>query len=95
MESKTNYYIGIDVGTGSARACIIDDNGDIVSLASEDISLWTPQQEHYVRIAISLNAVSTSLMLDINPRNNRHQTSGNASAQPSDEPFLPRTSPPR
>jgi ribulose kinase len=24
-----DHYIGIDVGTGSARACIIDSSGDI------------------------------------------------------------------
>ncbi|KAL1879383.1 hypothetical protein VTK73DRAFT_7020 [Phialemonium thermophilum] len=36
------YYIGIDVGTGSARACIIDSTGDIKALASENIKLWQP-----------------------------------------------------
>ncbi|KKA22072.1 D-ribulokinase [Rasamsonia emersonii CBS 393.64] len=42
-----DYYIGIDVGTGSARACIIDNKGDIVGLASENIGLWQPQQGYY------------------------------------------------
>ncbi|KAK4175426.1 Nup93/Nic96-domain-containing protein [Triangularia setosa] len=37
-----HHYIGIDVGTGSARACIIDDTGDIKALASENIKLWQP-----------------------------------------------------
>lgn len=36
------HYIGIDVGTGSARACIIDSTGDIKALASENIKLWQP-----------------------------------------------------
>lgn len=36
------HYIGVDVGTGSARACLIDDSGDIKSLASENIQLWQP-----------------------------------------------------
>lgn len=48
MQVKTGYYIGIDVGTGSARACIIDHHGDIVSLASKDIGLWQPEQGYYV-----------------------------------------------
>lgn len=43
-----NHYIGIDVGTGSARACIVDGKGDIVGLASENIALWQPQQGYYV-----------------------------------------------
>ncbi|KAF2483202.1 FGGY family of carbohydrate kinases [Neohortaea acidophila] len=41
------HYIGIDVGTGSARACVINDKGDIVGLASENIQLWQPQTGHY------------------------------------------------
>ncbi|KAH8690976.1 putative FGGY-family carbohydrate kinase [Talaromyces proteolyticus] len=47
IQVQMDYYIGIDVGTGSARACIIDDKGDIVGLASENIGLWQPQQGYY------------------------------------------------
>jgi hypothetical protein len=49
IQVQMDYYIGIDVGTGSARACIIDNKGDIVGLASENIGLWQPQQDYYVR----------------------------------------------
>ncbi|KAI1921897.1 hypothetical protein LOZ66_006588 [Ophidiomyces ophidiicola] len=44
---QKDHFIGVDVGTGSARACIIDDKGDIVGLASENIGLWQPQQGYY------------------------------------------------
>ncbi|KIW48357.1 uncharacterized protein PV06_00951 [Exophiala oligosperma] len=44
---QQNHYIGIDVGTGSARACIINENGDIVGLSSENIGLWQPQTGYY------------------------------------------------
>ncbi|KAJ6068944.1 hypothetical protein N7499_010831 [Penicillium canescens] len=47
MRVKTGYYIGIDVGTGSARACLIDHTGEIVSVASENIGLWQPEQDYY------------------------------------------------
>ncbi|KAJ5215667.1 uncharacterized protein N7498_002074 [Penicillium cinerascens] len=47
MHPQTNYYIGVDVGTGSARACIIDDAGEIVGLASENIRLWQSKHGHY------------------------------------------------
>ncbi|KAK4214439.1 FGGY family of carbohydrate kinase [Rhypophila decipiens] len=40
--SSQNHYIGIDVGTGSARACIIDSTGEIKGLASHNIKLWQP-----------------------------------------------------
>ncbi|GJN74137.1 hypothetical protein PLICBS_008226 [Purpureocillium lilacinum] len=43
----TDYYIGVDVGTGSARACIIDETGDIKALASENIKLWQPETGYY------------------------------------------------
>ncbi|KAI0449823.1 Nup93/Nic96-domain-containing protein [Xylaria acuta] len=42
-----DHYIGIDVGTGSARACLIDSSGDIKALASEAIKLWQPQTGYY------------------------------------------------
>ncbi|KAJ6018078.1 sugar kinase [Penicillium sp. IBT 35674x] len=42
-----DHFIGIDVGTGSARACIIDAKGDIVGLASENIGLWQPEHGYY------------------------------------------------
>lgn len=45
-----DHYIGIDVGTGSARACIIDETGDIKALAAENIKLWQPENGYYVRI---------------------------------------------
>lgn len=48
ISPQMDHYIGIDVGTGSARACIIDNKGDIVGLASENIGLWQPQQGYYV-----------------------------------------------
>ncbi|EEH03374.1 ribitol kinase [Histoplasma capsulatum G186AR] len=47
ISPQMDHYIGIDVGTGSARACIIDNKGDIVGLASENIGLWQPQQGYY------------------------------------------------
>jgi activator of 2-hydroxyglutaryl-CoA dehydratase len=46
-----DHYIGIDVGTGSARACIMNDKGDIVGLASENIGLWQPETGYYVSTA--------------------------------------------
>lgn len=37
LEQRMIYYIGVDVGTGSARACLIDSMGNIMSLAEKPI----------------------------------------------------------
>ncbi|KAH0341329.1 Pentulose kinase, partial [Aureobasidium melanogenum] len=47
LRQSIEHYIGIDVGTGSARACIMNAKGDIVGLASENISLWQPETGYY------------------------------------------------
>ena len=49
-----DYYIGIDVGTGSARACVIDDKGNIVGLASQDIKTWQPHPEFYEQSTVNI-----------------------------------------
>ncbi|KAK3683620.1 FGGY family of carbohydrate kinase [Podospora appendiculata] len=43
MANAQEHYIGIDVGTGSARACIIDSSGEIKALAVQAIQLWQPE----------------------------------------------------
>ena len=40
------YYLGIDVGTGSARAGIFDARGRIAGSASFPIKLWRPAPDH-------------------------------------------------
>ena len=72
-----SHYIGIDVGTGSARACIINEAGDIVGLASENIGLWQPETGYYVCIAPLPEPGRPFLTI---ARNNPQQTSGVASA---------------
>ncbi|TVY21430.1 putative sugar kinase [Lachnellula arida] len=47
LNPHIDHYIGIDIGTGSARACIIDGSGDIKALATENIGLWQPEQGYY------------------------------------------------
>ncbi|PYH91373.1 Pentulose kinase [Aspergillus ellipticus CBS 707.79] len=46
-DKKGDYYIGVDVGTGSARACVVDHQGNIAGLASQDIKTWRPHPEYY------------------------------------------------
>ena len=41
-----DYFIGIDVGTGSARAGIFDSNGKCLATAVKAIKMWTPQADY-------------------------------------------------
>lgn len=43
-----SHYIGLDVGTGSARACLIDEKGDILGVATKDITTWHEKADYYV-----------------------------------------------
>lgn len=49
LRPLADNFIGIDVGTGSARACVMNDQGDIIGMASENTGLWQPQTGYYVR----------------------------------------------
>jgi ribulose kinase len=49
------HYIGLDVGTGSARACLIDEQGDILSVATRDIETWHEKADYYVFSCINLD----------------------------------------
>ncbi|XP_053248242.1 FGGY carbohydrate kinase domain-containing protein isoform X7 [Podarcis raffonei] len=42
-----NYYIGIDVGTASVRAALVDQFGTLVAYAEQPIQIWAPQPDHY------------------------------------------------
>ncbi|KAI6798737.1 Pentulose kinase [Hortaea werneckii] len=57
-----DHYIGIDVGTGSARACIMNARGDIVGLASENIGLWQPETGYYEQSTTNIwNCICSSV----------------------------------
>ncbi|XP_058030674.1 FGGY carbohydrate kinase domain-containing protein isoform X2 [Ahaetulla prasina] len=42
-----NYYVGIDVGTSSVRAALVDQFGTVVVYADHPIQIWAPQPDYY------------------------------------------------
>jgi ribulose kinase len=44
---EQGYFFGVDIGTGSARVCLIDSTGTILSVTTKPIQTWKPEYGHY------------------------------------------------
>eukprot|EP00070_Physeter_catodon_P037093 XP_028343987.1 FGGY carbohydrate kinase domain-containing protein [Physeter catodon] len=42
-----SYYVGVDVGTGSVRAALVDQRGILLAFADQPINQWEPQFNHH------------------------------------------------
>lgn len=41
------YFVGVDVGTGSARAALINSQGKVITSTVITIETWNPQPDYY------------------------------------------------
>lgn len=46
-QEPDHYYVGIDVGTGSVRAALVDQRGVLLAFAEQPIKKWEPQFNHH------------------------------------------------
>ncbi|XP_074953563.1 FGGY carbohydrate kinase domain-containing protein isoform X5 [Phalacrocorax aristotelis] len=46
-QAPVKYYVGIDVGSASVRAALVDEFGTVVTHADQPIQIWEPQPDHY------------------------------------------------
>lgn len=46
--STENYYIGIDVGTGSARASLVKKDGTTVASSTQETITWRDPEDHRI-----------------------------------------------
>lgn len=47
MAEEDCYFIGVDVGTGSVRAALVNINGKILSVKIKQIKTWNPKPDFY------------------------------------------------
>ncbi|KAI8986525.1 hypothetical protein BDB01DRAFT_785919 [Pilobolus umbonatus] len=52
--SSSCYFLGIDVGTGSVRAAIIDEHGQLVTLSMEPIETYHPHSDIFEQSATNI-----------------------------------------
>lgn len=41
------YFIGVDVGSGSVRAALVDNKGHVLKASVKEIQTWRPQTDYY------------------------------------------------
>jgi ribulose kinase len=46
--SAQEYYVGVDVGTGSVRASILSKDGTVVASATRETKTWRDDQDHRI-----------------------------------------------
>ncbi|XP_006862548.1 PREDICTED: FGGY carbohydrate kinase domain-containing protein-like isoform X1 [Chrysochloris asiatica] len=46
-QEPRSYYVGVDVGTGSVRAALVDQKGLLMAFADQPIKKWEPQFNHH------------------------------------------------
>lgn len=61
------YFVGVDVGTGSARAALVDANGRVQQMHVKSIQTWNPLTDHYEQSSDDIwNAVSECVRVSRN-----------------------------
>ena len=74
-DTEQAYFVGVDVGTGSVRAALVDIKGKVHEVATKEITVHNPDTDRYVQSSADIwSAVCTTVKeiltkSDANPKN--------------------------
>ena len=60
-----DYFVGVDVGTSSARSVLVDIDGNVISSSTVPIEIWNPLPDFYQQSSENIwQAVCQSVKVD-------------------------------
>ncbi|XP_013418272.1 FGGY carbohydrate kinase domain-containing protein [Lingula anatina] len=70
------YYIGVDVGTASVRAALVNSDGDILATASQPIQIWEPKPGYYEQSSEDVWAMCCKTVKAVTSKVNKEEIKG-------------------
>ncbi|XP_068054983.1 FGGY carbohydrate kinase domain-containing protein isoform X4 [Anomalospiza imberbis] len=64
-QTAVTYYVGVDVGSASVRAALVDGFGTVVAHAEQPIQVWEPQPDHYEQSSADIWAACCSVTKEV------------------------------
>ncbi|XP_041339316.1 FGGY carbohydrate kinase domain-containing protein isoform X2 [Pyrgilauda ruficollis] len=64
-QTAVKYYVGVDVGSASVRAALVDSFGTVVAHAEQPIQVWEPQPDHYEQSSADIWAACCSVTKEV------------------------------
>ncbi|XP_068879641.1 FGGY carbohydrate kinase domain-containing protein isoform X2 [Aphelocoma coerulescens] len=64
-QTAVKYYVGVDVGSASVRAALVDGFGTVVAHAEQPIQVWEPRPDHYEQSSADIWAACCSVTKEV------------------------------
>ncbi|XP_033372287.1 FGGY carbohydrate kinase domain-containing protein isoform X2 [Parus major] len=64
-QTAVKYYVGVDVGSASVRAALVDGFGTVVAHAEHPIQIWEPRPDHYEQSSADIWAACCSVTKEV------------------------------
>ncbi|XP_069449017.1 FGGY carbohydrate kinase domain-containing protein isoform X3 [Ovis canadensis] len=75
-DEPRSFYVGMDVGTGSVRAALVDQRGTLLAFADQPINQWEPQFNHHEQSSEDIWAACCIVSKKVVQGVNLHQIRG-------------------